>query len=108
MNTVLIRQQVSLIHASCRSCPFRLQSPDASLPPLYHATPQLDSFPRLYRGLDFAIAWQARRWHPAVSSSLSYGLVIHLLLLPTTRSLRSQFHSVTGWRAYARRGLSPL
>jgi len=64
------------------SRPFRLQPPDAPLSPLLHATPQLDSFP--FSGLDFAFDRQARRLHPAVSSSLSYGLVVHLLLLPTS------------------------
>jgi len=64
------------------SRPFRLQPPDAPLSPLLHATPQLDSFP--FSGLDFAFDRQARRLHPAVSSSLSYGLVVHLLLLSTT------------------------
>jgi hypothetical protein len=64
------------------SSPFRLHSPDAPLSSLYHATPQLDSFP--FAGLDFAFEKQARRLHPAVSSSLSYGLVVHLLLLSTT------------------------
>src|SRR6185295_20399524 len=34
--------------------------------------------------LDFAIGMLARRGRTAVSSSLSYGLVVHLLLLPTT------------------------
>jgi hypothetical protein len=34
-------------------------------------------------GLGFAIASQARHSRPAESSSLSYGLVVHLLLLPT-------------------------
>ena len=34
-------------------------------------------------GLDFAFSQQARRKHPAETGSLSYGLVVHLLLLPT-------------------------
>src|SRR5438132_13107026 len=33
---------------------------------------------------DFTFRSQARHLHPAVSSSSSYGLVVHLLLLPTT------------------------
>src|SRR4030095_11712918 len=35
-------------------------------------------------GLGFAVHSQARRCHLAESSSLSYGLVVHLQLLPTT------------------------
>ncbi|HEV7395753.1 MAG TPA: hypothetical protein VGN86_04515, partial [Pyrinomonadaceae bacterium] len=40
--------------------------------------------PLPFAGLDFAHGLEARRGRKAVSSSLSYGLVVHLLLLPTT------------------------
>ena len=38
---------------------------------------------RLAAGLGFATRGQARQTRPAESSSSSYGLVVHLLLLPT-------------------------
>ena len=64
--------------------PFRLQSPSVSPSSLSHATPQLDGLPAFHAGLGFASGWQARRSRSAESSSLSYGLVIHLLLLSTS------------------------
>ena len=82
MNSGSFHKQVSLIHSSRLPDHSVSTHHDAPLSPLYHATPQLDSFP--FTGLDFAFGWQARRLRPAVSSSLSYGLVVHLLLLPTT------------------------
>ena len=45
-------------------------------------SPQLDR-PPAFAGLDFAISKQARRLRPAESVSSSYGLVVHLPLLPT-------------------------
>ena len=64
------------------SCPFRLHPPSAPLSSLLHATPQLVESPAL-TGLGFAIHSQARRHRPAESSLLSYGWIVHLLLLPT-------------------------
>ena len=81
MNTVSVHEQVSLIHTS--------RLPDHSVST--HLTPRCRRFSRYpsarqlpASGLDFALKWQARRLRPAVSSSLSYGLVVHLLLLSTT------------------------
>ncbi len=62
--------------------PFRLQPPNAPPPPLSHATPQRDGSPAS-TGPGFATRLQARRIRPAESSSSSYGLVVHLQLLPT-------------------------
>ena len=82
MNSGSFCQQVSLIHAGGLPNHSVSKHHNAPLSPLYHATPQLDSFS--LAGLDFAFDRQARRLRPAVSSSLSYGLVVHLLLLSTT------------------------
>ena len=61
--------------------PFRLQPPDVSPSQLCHA-PQLAGSPAS-AGPGFTFLQQARRSRPAESSSSSYGLVVHLLLLPT-------------------------
>src|SRR5262249_13218595 len=61
----------------CRQPPAR---PSTSL---LHATPQLVESPA-FAGLGFALRQQARRCRPAESSSLSYGWIVHLLLLPTS------------------------
>ena len=81
MNTVSVSEQVSLIHVN--SLPHHSVST--------HLTPAVVAFSRYpsaqqlsFSGLDFAIGMQARRVRTAVSSSLSYGLVVHLLLLSTT------------------------
>lgn len=98
MNSSFVGKQVSLIHVSC--LPDHSASNHLTL-----AVAALSRYPSARQlsvsGLDFAIGKQARRSRPAVSSSLSYGLVFHLLLLSTTGSLRSQLHSVTGRRAFA-------
>jgi hypothetical protein len=80
MNTLLSGRQVSLIHTLSL---LTIPSP-TTWPPrwsLFHATPQRhrSRFPVL----DFALGMQAHRGYPAESSFLSYGLVVHLLLLPT-------------------------
>jgi hypothetical protein len=88
------------------SRPFRLQPPDASLSPLLHATPQPDSFP--FSGLDFAFEQQARRLHPAESSSSSYGLVVHLLLLSTTHRCVAVAFSYRPESVYLKRTFTSL
>src|SRR2546428_7079758 len=60
--------------------PFHLQPPGIPPSSLCHATPQRHGCPR---GSDFAPGMQARQVCPAESSSSSYGLVVHLLLLST-------------------------
>src|SRR2546425_10652738 len=60
--------------------PFHLQPPGIPPSSLCHATPQRHGCPR---GSDFAPGMQARQACPAESSSSSYGLVVHLLLLST-------------------------
>src|SRR5262252_309675 len=60
-----------------------LQPPVSPSTSLLHATPQLVESPAS-AGLGFALPQQARRNRPAESSSLSYGWIVHLLLLPTS------------------------
>jgi hypothetical protein len=60
----------------------RLQPPAMPSPSLLHATPQLVESPDA-SGPGFAFFQQARRSWQAVSSSLSYGWNVRLLLLPT-------------------------
>src|SRR3989441_13320738 len=80
MNTPLARQ-AGLPDSRARPFqPFHLQSPGIPPSSLCHATPQRHGCPR---GSDFALGMQARQTCPAESSSSSYGLVVHLLLLPT-------------------------
>ena len=74
-------EQLSLIHVN--SLPYHSVST--------HPTPLCRRFITLplsstafLVGLDFARGMEARRLRKAVSSSLSYGLVVHLLLLSTT------------------------
>jgi len=77
----LFPQQVSLIYTS--------DLPDHSVSNhLMHRCYRFSRYPSAQQlslaGLDFAFDRQARRSHPAESSLLSYGLVVHLLLLSTT------------------------
>ena len=81
MNTVLVSEQVSLIHAN------RLLNHSAST----HLTQRCRRFITLpLSSTAFPLGSRLRLWlagsssGPAVSSSSSYGLVIHLLLLSTT------------------------
>jgi len=81
MNTVSLGLQVSLIHAH------RLPDHSVSTHLMLHChrfhTLPLSSTAFLFRSrLRLRMAGSSK--HPAVSSSLSYGLVVHLLLLPTT------------------------
>ena len=81
MNSSSCYGQVSLIHA-----------PDLPIPPSPTTGQALDiAFARYpsarrvphFPGLGFTFRQQARRRRPAESSSLSYGWIVHLLLLPT-------------------------
>lgn len=85
MNAVLVGSQVSLIHVL--SLPHHSVSTHQEHPSRRFCTLPLSPadfrFHFRFRGLDFAIRSQARRCLPAVSSSLVYGLVLHLQLLPT-------------------------
>jgi len=77
-----VSTQVSLVHRHVlpdHSVSKHLGTPAAALS-RYPSAPLASSF----WGPDFAIPTQARRCHPAESSLLSYGLVVHLLLLSTT------------------------
>ena len=62
--------------------PFRLHPPPVLRPSLSHATPQPGRLPAC-AGLDFVVASPTRQIPAAVSSSLSYGLVVCLRLLST-------------------------
>jgi len=82
MNSDSFHKQVSLIHAS--------GLPDHSVSKhLTHSRRRFSRYPSAPRAslfrwvLDFAFRTQARHLRPAESSLLSYGLVVHLLLLPT-------------------------
>jgi hypothetical protein len=80
MNSGSFSEQVSLIHTLSL---LTIPSP-TTWPPrwsLFHATPQRQR--SRFPGPDFALGMQAHRGYPAESSFLSYGLVVHLLLLPT-------------------------
>ena len=81
MNSSSCYGQVSLIHV-----------PDLPIPPSPTTGQALDiAFARYpsarrvphFPGLGFTLRQQARRRRPAESSSLSYGWIVHLLLLPT-------------------------
>ena len=83
MNTVLSPAQVSLLHAYVL--------PDHSVSKhLTHSRSRFITLPLSATGLpfarvlDFAFRAQARQLRPAVSSLLSYGLVVHLLRLSTS------------------------
>src|SRR6516164_1106880 len=64
--------------------PFRLQSPSVVPVIAFVRSPSAERASCDFAGLGFAPGWQARRARPAESSSLSYGLVVHLPLLPTS------------------------
>ena len=63
--------------------PFRLQSPSVVPVIAFVRYPSAERASCDFAGLGFAPGWQARRARPAESSSLSYGRVVHLPLLPT-------------------------
>ncbi len=82
MNSGSFNRQVSLIHAN--------DLPDHSVSKhLTHSRRRFITLPLSATGfpirwvLDFAFHTQARQLRPAESSSLTYGLVVHLLLLST-------------------------
>jgi hypothetical protein len=86
MGTLTPRQvsyptEVSPLHATRRSRPFCLQSPDA--PHRHFHTLPLSSMGLPLRGQGFTFSSQTRRLRQAESSSSSCGLVSHLRLLST-------------------------
>ena len=81
MNSGSCYEQVSLIHAldlPIPPSPTTSQSPNVA----FARYPSARRSPA-FAGLGFALRQQARRYRPAESSSLSYGWIVHLLLLPT-------------------------
>jgi hypothetical protein len=74
-------QQVSLIHVN--SLP-TIPSPTTLRLVVVAFARYPSAQPLSFSGLDFARGVQAHRGRLAVSSSLSYGLAVHLLLLSTT------------------------
>jgi hypothetical protein len=83
MNTAPVPSRSSPRFTCTAFRPFRLHPPDSPPASLSHATPQPAGLPPHQRrsGLHLCIAGSSVC--PAVSSSLSYGLVVHLPLLRT-------------------------
>jgi hypothetical protein len=81
MNTVSVPSRSPYFtHLNFQS--LRLQPPPSPSTPLSHVTPQLVESPNVL-GLGFTISELARHTWQAESSSLSYGWIVRLLLLPT-------------------------
>jgi hypothetical protein len=81
MNTVSVPiRPPCFTHLNFRS--LCLQPPTSLSLSLLHVTPQLIEFPD-YSGPGFTITQQAHQPWQAESSSLSYGWIVRLLLLPT-------------------------
>ena len=81
MNTVSVpSRSPCFTHLNFRS--LCLQPPSSLSTSLLHVTPQLVGFPNS-SGLGFTFTQQARQLCQAESSSLTYGWIVRLLLLPT-------------------------